>query len=201
MQFLRNTLSCTFFATFFLLIIAPSLQAQVISHSGDIAGSVGFGHGNFSTSLGSPETNNHVQYGGSAGYNFSPDLTVFGEYSYMPMGTFSGVSFKTQLFGGGIRANFASSGKVVPYVTVAVGGNRFTGSESGVAVSANGYYVGFGGGASLYISRNFGVRPEVRYERQSVTLTAGGGSSTASSNVVVGSGSVFFQFGGEGKKK
>jgi hypothetical protein len=186
------------------LATVPLARAQgILAGSAEVAGYVGGVHGNFnsSTSLGPPETNNHIQYGGSGGYNLSQGLTVFGEYGYMPMGTFSGVKFTTQLFGGGIRANFMPTGRVVPYATFAVGGNRFTGSESAVAVSANGYYVGFGGGASVYISRNFGVRPEFRFERQSVTLTVSGASATASSNVLLGSGSVFFQFGGRGKKK
>lgn len=196
LPFARNMLVCCCFATCFLLPISSPLRAQVLAHSGDVSGHVGYGYGNYETS-GVGATNSHIEYGGSGGYNVSPNLTFLGEYSYMPMGTYSTVDFKTQLFGGGVRLNMGDSSRSVPYVVATLGGNRFTGAKSGVSVSANGLYVGFGGGASIYFGKNWGVRPEFRYERQLLTFSG----LTADTNVIVGTGSIFFQFGGEGKAR
>lgn len=194
--FSKSTFVGGCFVAYLLMALASPALGQVLAQSGDIAGYVGYGDGNYSTS-GVGATNNHIEYGGSGGYNVTPNVTVLGEYSLMPMGTYSGVTFKTQLYGGGARFNFSASGRAVPYVAVSVGGNRFTGAESGVSVSANGYYVGFGAGASIYLGRHWGVRPEFRYERQSISF----GGITAGTNVILGSGSIFFQFGGQGIKK
>jgi len=79
---------------------------------------------------------------------------------------------------------------------VGLGFDRLNGSESGVSVSANGFYAAVGGGASLYLGKNWGIRPEFRWERQDLTF-AGLVSNT---NVVMGSASVFFQWGGRGKE-
>lgn len=195
LPFAKNIFVCCF-AACFLLFLSSHVQAQVLAHSGDVSGHVGFGYGNYETS-GVGATNSHIEYGGTGGYNLSPNLTILGEYSYMPMGTYSSVNFKTQLFGGGVRLNMGNSSRTVPYVVATLGGNRFTGAASGVSVSANGLYVGFGGGASIFFGKNWGVRPEFRYERQFLTFS----SLTSDTNVIVGSGSIFFQFGGEGKAR
>lgn len=193
--FKRCTFVITSFIASFLVAIACPVKGQVLAHSGDISGYVGYGHGNYETS-GVGATNNHIEYGGSGGINVSPSITVLGEYGFMPMGKYSGVNFKTQLFGGAARFNFGNSKRAVPYAVFALGGNRFTGAESGVSVSANGYYTGFGGGASIYFGRNWGTRPEFRYERQSLTFSG----INAGTNVILGSCSLFFQFGGQGKQ-
>lgn len=176
------------------LVCSSSASAQVLAHSGDVSAHYGYGYGNYSTS-GVGATNNHQEFGFSGGANLSPSIAILGEYNYMPMGTYSGVSFKTQLFGGGVRVNFGDSGKVVPYALITAGGNRFTGAESGVSVSATGAYAAFGGGASCYLGKNWGIRPEFRYERQFLSFSG----ITSDTSVVVGSGGIFFQFGGQQK--
>jgi hypothetical protein len=100
-------------------------------------------------------------------------------------------SANTQLYGGGARVNFLTSTRVVPYGVVAFGGDRLAAGGQ----STNGYYMGFGGGASCYIGHNWGVRPEYRFDRIEF------GSGIGSSNASVITGAVFYQFGGQGKVK
>ncbi|MGA3265117.1 MAG: outer membrane beta-barrel protein [Terracidiphilus sp.] len=113
------------------------------------------------------------------------------------MGTLAGVTSKSQEFGGAARFNFLPAKKVVPYGVVGMGMSRFTQSASGVSASMNGYNVSFGGGASIYLGKNWGVRPEFRWQREKYIQS----DVTLYSDVVIGSGSVFYQFGSQGKKK
>ena len=163
-------------ATF--LFISVSAQAQVLAHSGDAAGYGGY------VNVGSGG-GNHAYFGGSGGYNLAPSVTVFGEYSYVPLPD----SAHVQLYGGGARFNFLTSTKVVPYAVAAFGGGH--GSIDGA--SGNGWYAGFGGGASIFCGKNWGVRPEYRYER-----VESSGSGVNNSVIV---GGVFYQWGGTGSKK
>ena len=104
-----------------------------------------------------------------------------------------------------IAALSIQSGRVIPYVLVAGGGLSETavGTSGGMKVTASqngfGYYIGFGGGASIYAGPNWGIRPEFRYERQHFNSTTIGGSPIAaySQNYILGTVSVFYQFGGK----
>jgi hypothetical protein len=194
---------------FVLLVLTNSLQAQgVVTGTGEIAGNVGF------SNLTGVDGNKHVNFGASAGYNLSDKLTVLGEFSYMPMGSVnasvSGGSGSAhgnyQTYGGAARYNLGSSKSVVPYAVVGFGYARcsesaninVTGLGSGSAsASINGDYVNFGGGASIYLKKGFGLRPEFRYEHQEFYNSG----ASAGQNVALGSVSVFYQFGGQGKKK
>ncbi len=179
---------------------AATTQGGVAGGSVDLAGNVGW------SNLEGADNNYHINYGGSGGYNISPWLTVLGEYQFLPMGSVTDTSSGTaitahasyDLYGGAARFNFSGSKRFVPYGLVAMGGARLkgTGAAEGVSISAaiNGYYVGFGGGTSVYLGRNWGVRPEVRYERQ-VFSVAG---TASSQNAVLTSCGVFFRFGGKG---
>ena len=80
-----------------------------------------------------------------------------------------------------------------------MGYDRLTATTSGIYQYSDGYYVNFGGGASCYVGKNWGIRPEVRYERQHTVY--GPANETLTANVVDLSGSIFYQFGGTGKKK
>ncbi len=193
--FVKDALAGLFLSVLFLLVMSAPVWAQVLAHSGEVAGTVGYDHTSFTPSGGAP-TSNHF-YGGSGGYNVTPAISVLGEYKYDPLSDPITVTYHAQLFGGAVRYNFTPSKKIVPYAIVGVGDYRFTESAGGASFSYNGYYVNFGGGASVYCGKNWGIRPEVRYERQQVTITG----ISVHANVSDVSGSIFYQFGGTGKKK
>lgn len=206
----RKTIVYVFFAMAALLFGASTGRAQgVLAGSGDVAGTVGW------SNLTGVDNKKHINFGGSAAANLSPGISVFGEYLYLPMGSIpaseivSGVggtaSGNYQQFGGGARFNFAASKVVVPYAVAAFGYVRESANatvtydgETGTGSAAlNGDYVGFGGGAHIYFGKGFGARPEFRYERQEFYS----GGASAGQNVVLITGSIFYQFGGGEKKK
>jgi hypothetical protein len=188
--------SC-FIAVFLLLLSSPVWAQGIVSHSGDVAGTVGF------SNLTGVDGNKHVNFGGSGGINLTDHLTVLGEYTYLPMGSVNldgaSASGSYQQFGGAARFNLGKSTKVVPYALGAFGYARQSanisiagfGSGSG---SLNGDYFGLGGGASIYLHKGLGVRPEFRYERQEFYQSG----SSAGQNVALGTVSVFYQWGGQG---
>ncbi len=174
---------------------AASSHAQVASHSGDTGFNVGWNN------AGSLQSNGTVSstafsYGGSAGYNLSQNIAVLGEFQYIPEGSYDNISANTQLYGGLMRYSFGR-GKVAPYVLVGGGGSRGSLGTSGLSVSVNGGYVGLGGGASIFLGKNWGIRPEVRYN--DVFFSAAG--TTANARMYQATGGVFFQFGGKGNSK
>ena len=132
-------------------------------------------------------------------------MAVVGEYAYLPMGSVSvdgaSASGSYEQFGGAARFSLDNSTKFVPYVLGAFGYARVSaevsiaGEGSGTG-SLNGDYVGFGGGASVYLSRSLGIQQEFRYERQEFLLKR----QPAGQNVALGTVSVFYQWGGRGKK-
>jgi hypothetical protein len=142
----------------------------------------------------------HPYYGGSAGYNIVGLITLLGEYKYQPLGTLgtspNSYSFKNQLYGGGVRFNFRNSKKLVPFVLITLGGDQYTISGPGASVSYSGMYEDVGGGVSYYITKNFGVRPEIRLEVQDLFVSNSSTSSITEIDRVVEGGSLFFQFGG-----
>jgi hypothetical protein len=175
--FVKNAISGLCIAALFLFVLSVSARAQVVAGSGEVAGYGGYV--NINEGLG-----NHAIFGGSGGYNLAPAATVFGEYSYAPV---SGLH--AQLYGGGARFNFLPDTKIVPYVVAAFGGSRL--SDSGGAV--NGWYAGFGGGVSCYLTPHVGVRPEYRWDRVEILGTG--------LNANVFTGGVFYQWGGTGTAK
>jgi len=198
--FVKNAVSGLALSALFLVVMSAPTQAQVLSHSGEIAGTVGYDHTSFTSnpvSIAYP-TSTHF-FGGSGGYNVTPYITALGEYKYDPLNYPASYAYTyyTQLYGGAARFNLTPSKKIVPYAIVGVGGYRITVSGNDMVKSYNGYYVNFGGGVSVYCGKHWGVRPEVRYERQHVTA----GLQTVTANVADVSGSIFYQFGGTGKKK
>ena len=195
LQIARNFFVCCCFAACFLLTLPSHLQAQVLAHSGDAGFNAGMNNAGTLQSNGTIGTFAY-SYGGSAGYNLSEHTAVLGEFQYIPEGSYSGVSANNQLYGGLMRYSFGN-GKVAPYVLVGGGGSRATFATSGVSLSVSGGYVGFGGGASIFLGKNWGVRPEFRYNDVFYT----GGGTTSSARMYQITGGVFFQFGGEQKSK
>jgi OmpA-OmpF porin, OOP family len=175
--FVKNAVSGLFLSVLFLLVMSASARAQVVGGSGEVAGYGGMLH---------VVGENHAYFGGSGGWNLAPAATVFGEYNYVP---WSGEH--AQLYGGGVRFNFLPATKIVPYVVGAFGGAEYGGGGG----SDHGWYAGFGGGVSCYLTKNVGIRPEYRYVRLD--------ESGEGANSSVFTGGIFYQWGGKGiaKKK
>jgi hypothetical protein len=121
-----------------------------------------------------------------------PHLAIIGEYNYLSMPQYEGVNFHILNYGGGVRANLISRGRIIPFVVGTGGGARFTGSEGSQSVSADGDYGGGGGGVSVYVGRNWGIRPEIRYNHYSFTYQG----ESATTNGVTTTVAIFFQLGG-----
>jgi hypothetical protein len=190
-------------STIFLLAVSGTVQAQgAASGSGEVSGNVGF-----SSPQGADNNRGHVFFGASAAYNLSPVIAVGFEYKYQMLGSLTedGVtaSEHLQFFGPVARFSFANSSHVVPYVLVDGGYTSLhaTATAGSVTASASqsGAYFGGGGGASIYIGTNWGIRPEFRYDRLHFDATTVDGEAVASSgaNDAQGSVALFFQFGGK----
>jgi hypothetical protein len=199
--FVKNAVAGLVLPVLFLLVMSAPVQAQVLAHSGEVAGAIGYDHSSFTTSSGGLAITSHYFVSGSGGYNVTPSITVLGEYKFDPLVAPSGGAWKwhSQQAGSAVRFNFTPSKKIVPYAIVGMGYDRLTATTSGIYQYSDGYYVNFGGGASCYVGKNWGIRPEVRYERQHTVY--GPANETLTANVVDLSGSIFYQFGGTGKKK
>jgi len=200
--FVKNAVAGLALSALFLVVISAPVRAQVLAGSGEVAGTIGYDHTSMTNNLGSPfNPTSHYFISGSGGYNVTPYITALGEYKFDPLIAPAGSAFKVhaQLVGGAARFNFTPSNKIVPYAIVGVGYDRLNASEPGLTQVAGGYYVNFGGGASCYLGKNWGIRPEVRYERQHVTYTPA--SEILTANVVDVSGSIFYQWGGTGTAK
>ncbi len=185
-----------------LLTLSTPVHAQVAARSGEVSGNVGF------SNLNGIDNKKHIAFGGSGAYNLS-DWTAIGfEYNYQLMGSkaeFHGTNTTghLQTYGLLVRISMTKSRRVDPYALIAAGGATVTAvasnqyaTESG---SQHGFYGGFGGGVSFFAGHNWGIRPEVRFERQHYMATTIDGIPAPSSNLsyVLGTVSVFYQFGGK----
>ena len=187
----KNAVAGLALSALILVVMSAPVQAQVLAHSGDIAGNVGYLHVNWNTFL---PSDNHAVYTINGGYNVTPHVEVLGEWAYGPLASVSGETVRTQIFGGGARFNLTPNKKVVPYALVTFGADRNTTNFIG---NFDGYYYSVGGGASCYVGKHWGVRPEFRYVRAEF----GVGGVSESANAVTAKGGVFYQWGGTGKKK
>ena len=198
---MRCTLKSFCVSMIFLLAVSSPAWAQgIAAGSGEVTGNIGF------SNLKGVDNGRHASFGGSGTYNFSELIGVGFEYNYQMMGseTISGVTGTEhmQTYGAVARFALAKSTRVVPYVLVAAGGESMrdvvSAGNLSVSASQSGYYVGFGGGASIYAGTNWGIRPEFRYERQQFTATTIDNISVGAfgQNYVQGTVAIFYQFGG-----
>jgi hypothetical protein len=185
--FVKNAVAGLALSVLFLVVMSVPARAQVLAHSGDVAGYVGYLHVNYESIL---PSDNHAVYHIDGGYNVTPHVEVMGEWAYGPLYSSGGDTIRTQIFGGGARFNLTPDKKVVPYALVTFGDDRNTTNFDG---AFNGYYYSVGGGASYYVGKHWGVRPEFRYVRAEF--------SGASANAVTVKGGIFYQWGGKGYKK
>ncbi len=127
---------------------------------------------------------------GSLGYNATEHIAVAGEFQYALQASAGRVSANGKLYGAAMRYAFLT-GRVAPYLLVGGGGIRETGGFYGANNVADGWYAAFGGGVSLFLTRSWGVRPEFRYNRDSLQF----GSVSTSGNLYQATGGIFYQFG------
>jgi Outer membrane protein beta-barrel domain len=192
----KNSLIRQCFALLFVLaLFAPAaVQAQVKKFSGDVSANVGFNN------LTGIDGKKHPEFGFSGGFNVIKQLAIVGEFNYLPQGSATqsniNVNANYQFYGAAVRYSPFPNYRVVPFISYGEGYARVAASASAGSSSAhaslNGSYFGFGGGGSIYITHNLGLRPEFRWDRQ--TYTQNGNS--ASQNDVRGMIAVFFQWGG-----
>jgi hypothetical protein len=140
-----------------LTVSMPALAQSSKPRSGEVAGVFGW------SSLKGADEKAHVLFGASAGVNLSDRAQVFGEYSYSPMGSISGASLKAEAICGGIRIGRVRGGSGA-FLVGAGGLFRGSTSVSSISISQSGGYYGFGGGATIFLGQNWGVRPEARLE-------------------------------------
>jgi hypothetical protein len=139
----------------------------------------------------------HVAYSVNGGYNLWSNLAVIGEYGYQTLGSTLANKESIELIGAGARYYFKQSGRIAPYAVGAAGFADFNNNAVGTGNTVSGHagYFGAGGGASIYFGDNWGLRPELRYQRELFELSN-------AFNSVQGSVSLFYQFGGrEASKK
>jgi len=193
-QSIRN--GCLFAGLTLLALTAPLGAQGFASHAVDVAAGAG---ASSQSDNHSADGNIHISYTGSASYHLTSRLASGVEYSWLPLDSEKGpnVGVHSQLMGLASRFTVLPSWHTAPYVVLAVGYDRLSDVPTGSGSTAyNGIYGDAGLGLSVYATKHWGVRPEVRYEYQS--YFSGPLSSFGS---IRGTMSVFYQFGGKDSSK
>jgi hypothetical protein len=200
---------------FLLAASAPVLAQGIATGSIDAAGTFGYARVPGETS------NNHVALGGSGLYNFNQVVAAGFEYKYTPLGsnttpyaTINGIlvtgttyTEHLQTYGGVVRISCSGSSDVVPYAVFGFGGANLHSLASvgsnGLADGQGGLYYAFGSGLTIFPGPRWGIRPEVRYERQQFHHGGYAGLPQAAfgQNDVQAIVTVFYQFGGRQSQK
>jgi hypothetical protein len=210
MQFKSSAVRFCLAAIFIMALSVPVRAQGIAPLSGEVSANVGFN--NVITGIVKDYFNNdstginkeYVEFGFSGGVNVTKQVAILGEFNYLPLATaasgYTG-SLDDQMYGGAVRYSPIKSNKFVPYVVVGGGLSRLSVSASAQGVTAtvshNGNYVGVGGGISIYAGRNWGIRPEYRWNRQSQTYNGVNYAINASTGTVA----IFFQWGGRQTKR
>lgn len=175
-----------------LILAAAPAWCQVTPGSSDVSFNIGYDH--FSSE------NGFVWGGAGEGaltqyIDLGAEINDYGVSQSVP-----GASANVHLidYGGLVRFNLVPDSKIVPYGVFALGGSHAsvglnTGGYSLSGSAGNGYYLGFGGGASFYVSPSWGIRAELRDNWNHIS----GGHV----NAFAMTGGVFYQFGGIRKSK
>jgi opacity protein-like surface antigen len=177
-------------------------HAQTTPLSGEVSANVGFN--NVSTQIintlpttGIPLNKDYVQFGFSGGLNVTRQVAVLGEFNYLPLASVGPAYVDAQLYGGAVRYSPINKSAIVPYVIASVGGTRVSGTDGGYSLVKSGSNLGVGGGVSIYLNHNWGIRPEFRYIHHSLTALG----NTYGLNTSTGTLAVFYQWGGRPEKK
>jgi hypothetical protein len=151
----------------------------------------------------------HATYGGGAAVPLGDNVHVFGEFGISTLAseqvssgsiTATGTA-KLANYGGGADYSFGSSGsRFRPYVLAGVGIGHFyaNGSGEGTSVSlgiTNQFYTALGGGVRMYLGKQWGLKPEVRYQHYYSSQSSLVGGTVAGSSAVQYTVGVFYQFG------
>ena len=199
---MRCTLKSFCVSLVFLLAVSSPVWAQgIAAGSGEVTGNFGYAHVNGITSK------NHVSFGSSVVYDLNQIVALGGEYNYQPLGSetiYPGITGTAHLqtYGGVARFSLTKSPSVVPYALAGFGGTDLSTAVSvqniTFGVSQKGCYFASGGGATIFACPRWGIRPELRYERQQFNSTTIGVDSVGSfgQNDVQATVSVFYQFRG-----
>ncbi|MDR3737239.1 MAG: outer membrane beta-barrel protein [Acidobacteriaceae bacterium] len=187
----------------FLLMSTAAWAQGVAGSSVDIAVNAG------TSNISGNDTGYHPEYGTSLGYNFTPHLGIFAEYNYLSLGSYQvaasssyanfSLSGNYQWVGGSARYTPFHAARIVPYIAGGGGYARAAAAASIIGQNAsasatngsNGEYVSAGGGISVFAGRNWGIRPEVRWDRQ---FYGNVNNSTLTVTDVRGTLSLFYQW-------
>jgi hypothetical protein len=116
----------------------------------------------------------HGTFGGSVGYGFpcligKPELCkrtiIIGEFDFTPVGSGGGASEKFMDFFGGAKIAIIPSDKAEPYIIAGFGGSIDRVSQPPFPTfnqKAYGLHVGVGD--RLFVGKNWGIVPEIRWE-------------------------------------
>jgi hypothetical protein len=137
------------------LFLAPgSAKAQ----GGEVLGY--FGGATVSGGVGS-----HPALGVAVGANTNRVMQLFAQLNYVPTGS-GGVSGYIVDFGGGLELRFRiPHTKVAPYGLATIGLGHAHASAGNFSASDNSFFYGLGGGFRYYVGRNWGLRPELRFQK------------------------------------
>jgi hypothetical protein len=187
-----------------VFLLSPvALFAQIKPGVVDL--SANYGRSNYPGANSNPELG-YPSFGFATTYNVSHHVGVGAEYTYNILGTLNvqgnanaTIHENMQQFGALVRTTLWNR-RISPYFSAAGGvANDHTAQISGNAVtrqSISGGYVAGGIGANIFVSRGFGIRPEIRIEENvfpstSVTgVVVSGGSTTNVHGMIA----VFYQF-------
>ena len=113
--------------------------------------------------------------GGTTGINLGRFVHLFGEVNYMAvrketaspaLATGSGTLMN---YGGGVQIRIPTgAAKIEPYGLLAFGYGHMRGGVNGAtsgADSTHSAYNGVGIGARIFVGKNWGIKPEVRYQK------------------------------------
>lgn len=160
-----------------ILVASESIQAaglEVAGYGGGLSMDGGIG--------------THSMFGGQAGIRFAHHFQVFGEGNLTQLlsttestsTTTATAKAKLANYGGGFEVGLGSGRKLSPYFVTAAGVGRIYVTGSGSSTSGatvnlslpvtNMAYYGVGGGFRFYLGKNWGIKPEVRYQRYQNSL-------------------------------
>ena len=161
-----------------LLLICLFAIAGTAAASDEVAGY--FGGATLSGGGGS-----HPAIGAAIAANTNRVLQLLGEINYVPTGS-PGFSASLVDFDGGIQIRFrVPRTKVEPYALGVIGLGHFSASAGSFSSTTNSFFYGLGGGFRYFVGRNWGLRPELRFQK----YTSSGGGHLGMYTV-----GVFYQF-------
>ncbi len=181
-----------------LALLPPWARSQDLPDRGfEAAGVVGW------TSVQGADGKSHAAFGGEAGYNVNKHAQIFGEFLYNTLGSLTDTELgvtataneKAYSVGPGVRIHFGEWAHIAPYVVFSGGFYRLSAESSGISLSQSGGYFAAGGGASIFVSKNFGFRPEARLEAIHLGNLLGISGTSANGHCEVLTVGVFYQSG------